>query len=82
MLLFSFSNITDKTFTGHAALLLWDEHDYRLKRTNVSIRNGEDYSREPFQTLASAWSVNRSERSHGDGAVMLILSRTVLTAAS
>jgi len=54
----SFSHSTLQTFTGHVALILLDEHDFRLKRSNVINRAASGSAAlQPFDTVVCAWSV-------------------------
>jgi len=62
----SFSNVTTQTLKGHAAVVLMDADDFRLKKTNSANRaGGEDKERpQPFGTLACAWSAARRALKH------------------
>jgi len=57
------SNVTDQTLTGHAAVVLLDEGDFRLKRANSSNRvisaESAVSAPHPFDTLACAWSATQ-----------------------
>jgi len=53
----SFSHSTLQSFTGHVAVILLDEHDFRLKRSNVSNRAANNSAAlQPFGTVVCAWS--------------------------
>lgn len=53
----SFSHSTLQSFTGHVAVILLDEHDFRLKRSNVSNRAvNNSAAMQPFDTVVCAWS--------------------------
>ena len=57
LLVARFSNVTFQTLKGHAAVVLMDEHNYRLKKTNSSNRAGSDKETpQPFSTLVCAGS--------------------------
>ena len=51
----TFSNVSLETLTGYCSMILVDEHDSRLKKSNVSNRTGAGAQHEPYADLACAW---------------------------
>ena len=81
-----FSNVTFQTLKGHAAVVLMDEHNYRLKKTNSSNRAGSDKETpQPFSTLVCAGSAcaqSPSGNVAGAGAFRAACSYAALRVAS
>jgi hypothetical protein len=86
LLVSRFSNVTFQTLKGHAAVVLMDEHNYRLKKTNSSNRAGSDKETpQPFSTLVCAGSAcaqSLSENVVGACAFRAACSHATLCTAS